>query len=153
MIVSATSQHAIRALVHLAKIPEGESLLGRELAERAEIPANFLSKIMLTLRNAGIVDATRGQGGGYRLLKTPNQITFLDIVDLFDGVTARPSCFLGEKHACNDDNACAVHSCWKIVCETYLQFMRTNTIGNIGLGDGCTPPVLLSPSSGRLDPL
>ncbi|MHB8953702.1 MAG: RrF2 family transcriptional regulator [Pirellulaceae bacterium] len=62
MILSAASQHAIRTLVHLAQVPAGESVLGRDLAVRAGIPANFLAKIMLTLRNAGLVDATRGQG-------------------------------------------------------------------------------------------
>lgn len=143
-MMSATSQHAIRALVHLAKVPEGESLLGRELAELADIPANFLAKIMLTLRNAGIVDATRGQGGGYRLLKPPDQITFLEIVDLFDGVSARPACFLGEKHACDDEHACPVHFCWKVVCEAYLQFMRTNTIANVRPNNKCSPPTLLN---------
>ena len=141
-MISATSQHAIRALVHLAKVPEGESLLGRDLAELADIPANFLSKIMLTLRNAGIVDATRGQGGGYRLLKSPDQITFLEVVDLFDGVSARPSCFLGEKHECSDEHACSVHACWKIVCEAYLQFMQNNTIANVSLEKKCAPPTL-----------
>ena len=148
MILSATSQHAIRALVHLASAPAGEAVLGRRLAETAEIPANFLSKIMLTLRNAGLVDATRGQGGGYRLLKKPDEITLLQIVDLFDGVSARPSCFLGEKHECSDEEACLAHSGWKTVCETYLAFMTENTIADIGQNNrGGSPPPVRSFSS------
>ena len=38
-------------------------MLGRELAEKAEIPANYLSKLLLTLRNAGLLSTARGSGG------------------------------------------------------------------------------------------
>jgi Rrf2 family transcriptional regulator, iron-sulfur cluster assembly transcription factor len=132
-MLSVTSQHAIRALVHLAQIPEGQSSLGREIAQSADIPANFLAKIMIILRNAGIVDTTRGLGGGYRLAKDPAQITIIEVVDLFDGVDARPGCFLGEKHACSDQEACSAHSHWKAVHEAYFDFMTTTTIADIGL--------------------
>lgn len=144
MILSATSQHAIRALAQLAQVPDGAFVLGRDLAVRAGIPANFLAKIMLTLRNAGVVDATRGQGGGYRLLKKPAEITLMQVVGLFDGIAARPSCFLGEKHPCTDEEACTAHAGWKSVCEAYLQFMRRTTIADIGLNVGCpytSPPL------------
>jgi Rrf2 family transcriptional regulator, iron-sulfur cluster assembly transcription factor len=132
-MISMTSQHAIRALVHLAQIPEGQSALGREIAQSAEIPANFLAKIMLILRKEGVVDTTRGLGGGYRLAKKPDQITIMEVAELFDGINARPGCFLGEKHACNDHEACSAHARWKVVHEAYLDFMTTTTIADIGL--------------------
>jgi len=135
-MLSATSQHAIRALAHMAQLPVGESILGRQLAEAANIPANFLAKIMLTLRNVGIVDATRGQGGGYRLLKRPDEVTLMQVVELFDGLSARRGCLLGEKHACNDKEACSAHSGWKVVYEAYLGFMTNTTISDIGRRKG-----------------
>jgi Rrf2 family protein len=137
-MLSTTSQHAIRALVHLSRVPEGGLILGRELAELAGIPANFLAKIMLALRNAGLVDATRGQGGGYRLLQSANQIALMQVVELFEGVNATPGCFLGEKHACRDEEACPAHSGWKVVCEAYFQFMTKTTIAQIGRQSDCT---------------
>ncbi len=143
-MLSATSQHAVRALAHMAHLPVGESILGRELSDLAGIPANFLAKIMLALRNAGIVDATRGLGGGYRLLKSPDQITLMEVVELFDGINARPGCFLGEKHACNDQEACSAHAGWKVVCETYLRYMTTTTIADIGLKERSPRPRLHS---------
>jgi Rrf2 family protein len=120
----------------MAQVPVGESILGRDLSESAGIPANFLAKIMLMLRNAGIVDATRGLGGGYRLVKRPEQITLMQVVDLFDGLSAHPGCFLGERHACNDEQACTAHLGWKGVCEAYYHFMTTTTIADIGLKSG-----------------
>lgn len=57
--LSVTVQHALRALSVLAGLPEGASLPGRELAKRAGIPANYLSKILWTLGGAGFIGATR----------------------------------------------------------------------------------------------
>lgn len=144
-MLSATSQHAIRALVHLSRAEVGEAVLGRDLAKLAGIPPNFLSKIMLSLRNAGIVDATRGQGGGYQLRKSAGEITLMEIARLFEGVNAMPGCFMGEKHACSDEEACTAHSGWKVVCEAYSHFMNSTTIAEIGLQSGrprsCDPVV------------
>ena len=62
-MLSTTSEYALRALACLAGQPQGTDQLGRDLAKAAEIPANYLSKILLALRNAELVDTTRGSGG------------------------------------------------------------------------------------------
>ena len=81
-MLSTTSQYAIRALSHLARMQHGEAVLGRDLAERASVPVNYLSKIMLVMRNAGLVQATRGAGGGYRLARPAAAIRLIDIEHL-----------------------------------------------------------------------
>ncbi len=50
---STTSEYALRALVQLSRQSAGVSVLGQDLAQRANIPPNYLSKILWTLRNAG----------------------------------------------------------------------------------------------------
>lgn len=130
-MLSSTTQHALRALVQLARVPAGDSLLGHELAERASIPANFLAKIMLVLRNAGFIEATRGQGGGYCLRKDPAQIRLVDIVRLFDPAALEPGCVLGERHDCTDRQACAAHEAWKRIRQQYLDFLHTQTVGQL----------------------
>ena len=68
-MISTTSEYALRALARLALLSNGSTMLARDLAEDAGIPRNYLSKVLLALRNAGILDSTRGSGGGYRLRK------------------------------------------------------------------------------------
>ncbi len=116
--------------------------MGRELAEMAGIPANFLAKIMLTLRHAGIVDATRGLGGGYRMLKNPSRVTLMEVAELFDGINARPGCFMGGRHACGVQGSCSAHSRWSAVCEAYLRFMTETTIADVGAGGEAEHPRL-----------
>ncbi len=130
-MLSATSEHALRALVQLARLPAGASALGRKLAESADIPPNYLSKILLTLRNAGIVETTRGHGGGYRLSKVPSDIRLIDVIELFEGIRSRPGCLLGEKHDCSDHTPCSAHARWKEVKQAYLSFLESNSIADI----------------------
>ncbi len=131
-MLGVTSQHALRALVHLSRVPMGESVLGRDLAAAADVPANFLSKIMLTLRRAGLVEATRGHGGGYRLVRSPREIPLIQVVALFEGTTNKPCCILGEKHMCSDASACTAHAGWRAVSQAYYEFLNSNTIAQIG---------------------
>ncbi len=106
-------------------------MLGRELAEQAEIPANYLSKILWTLGNAGIIDATRGSGGGYRLKRNAAEVRLFEIVELFDRDRARAKCLLGAGKECEPDNPCAAHDAWRGVRTAYLDFLNTTTLADI----------------------
>jgi Rrf2 family protein len=135
-MLSITSQYALRALSHLAR-QAGEAVLGRDLAESVEIPANYLSKVLLTLRNAGLVDTTRGSGGGYRLSRSANEIHLIDVVELFEEVSRKkPSCFLGRTRPCSETKPCTAHSTWKGVQEAYLGFLVSTPLSAIAGNPG-----------------
>ncbi len=106
-------------------------MLGRDLAEQAGIPANYLSKILWTLGNTGIIDATRGSGGGYRLKRRPADILLFEVVELFDRERAQLSCFLGSGNNCDPENPCTAHKAWREVRTTYLDFLHTTTLADI----------------------
>jgi Rrf2 family protein len=127
---STTCEYALRALVRLAQIPNGDEILGRDLARQAEIPANYLSKILLALRNAGVLATARGTGGGYRLRKPAETIRLIDVVGLFDGARARPACLLGGKE-CSDEGACSAHASWREIRDAYVKFLESTTLASI----------------------
>ncbi len=113
-------------------------MLGKDLAKRAQIPGNYLSKILWTLGNVGLIGATRGSGGGYRLRRTPDKIFLVEVVDLFDRSRIEPTCFLGEDRACSESDACAAHALWKPVRTVYTHFLQTTTLADIAQAG---PPV------------
>ena len=130
-MLTTTSEHALRALTHLARLPEGSSMLGRDLAAQAGIPANYLSKILWTLGNAGIIDATRGNGGGYRLKRGASEIHLFEVVELFDRDRVRLACLLGSGKDCDCENPCTAHEAWSVVRTAYLDFLHTKTVADI----------------------
>ncbi len=130
-MLSMTSQYALRALSHMAARPS-EALLGRDLAESVEIPANYLSKILLTLRNAGLVATTRGSGGGYRLGRPAEKIYLIDVVELFEDISrTKPSCFLGRARLCSEITPCNAHSSWRNLQIAYLKFLLSTPLADI----------------------
>jgi len=130
-MLTITSQYALRALTHLAR-QAGEPVLGRDLAQSGEVPANYLSKVMLTLRNAGLVDTTRGSGGGYRLGRSADEIYLIDVVELFEEISrTKPNCFLGHTRKCSDSTPCSAHFSWRGVQVAYLKFLVSTSLSAI----------------------
>ena len=130
-MLSTTSQYALRALCHLAR-QSGEAVLGRDLARSVEIPANYLSKVLLTLRNAGVVDTSRGSGGGYRLRKPADEIYLIDVVELFEEISrTKPSCFLGRPRLCSETTPCTAHSTLRGLLAAYLGFLTSTPLSAI----------------------
>jgi Rrf2 family transcriptional regulator, iron-sulfur cluster assembly transcription factor len=148
-LLSTTSQYALRALACLAGQSPGTAMLGRDLAKAAEIPASYLSKILLTLRNAELVDTTRGAGGGYRLHKPAEQIFLIDVVELFDGLSRnQPACFLQHNKPCSSSSPCNAHVLWVDLQASYLGFLISTPLSALA-AEG--PPVVgISPHAVNL---
>lgn len=131
-MLSTTSEYALRALAHMARQPNNNAVLGRDLADAAEIPANYLSKVLLRLRKAGLVDTSRGSGGGYRLHKPAGEIHLIDVVELFEEISrARPTCFLRHTRPCSDSMPCSAHAAWRDLQAAYLGFLVSTSLATI----------------------
>ena len=85
MIYSRSAEYAIRACVHLALAPEGRFVMARVIAEREDIPAHFLAKILQELARKGMLKSNKGPSGGFALRIAPEKLRLLDIVEALDG--------------------------------------------------------------------
>ncbi len=130
-MLSTTSGHAIRALVEMAGAPAGIAVHGRDLARRAGIPPTYLSKILAALRDAEIVEATRGARGGYRLAAPPGRIRLMDIVACFEDIDLAGRCFLGGGRPCSEASPCGVHPAWSALRDRMIHFLESTTLAAI----------------------
>ncbi len=79
MKISTKGQYAIKAMIHLAiNFNNPVSLI--DLSGSQTISVSYLEQIFSTLRSSGLVQGVRGPGGGYRLGKSPDQISIADII-------------------------------------------------------------------------
>lgn len=79
--LSVKSDYAARAVLGLAlHHPNGRPLRIEALASAQSIPANYLVQILIDLKAHGIVRSVRGKDGGYRLARTPAEITLGDVL-------------------------------------------------------------------------
>lgn len=90
MKLQIATRLALYAVLQLAAEPE-KQFAAAEIAARFGISVNHLAKVLRTLGRAGIVEAVRGAGGGYRLRANVKRTTLLDVIRLFEDVepTAR----------------------------------------------------------------
>jgi len=86
MNLSAKTEYACLAMLELAKeYDSGEPVQLRRIAAGHGIPARFLVQILLQLKGASLVASTRGAAGGYRLARSPQDITLADVIDVMEG--------------------------------------------------------------------
>ncbi len=146
---SVTSQYALRALAQLARHREQQSMLGKDLAVLAEIPPNYLAKILLALKNAGLLGTARGSRGGYWLVRPPESIRLIEIVQLFDQIQTPQPCVIGERDQCSDENPCVAHERWRKIRKDYMEFLEGTTIADLAnaakKGDDVTVGPLANP--------
>jgi Rrf2 family protein len=95
------------------------------------VPAHYLAKVLATLARAGLLSATRGARGGYRLARPAAEIPLIEIVEPFEGQRARPGCLLNPGEPCGDDRTCSAHGAWGQVKDTYLAFLESTTLADI----------------------
>ena len=93
-MLSQTVEYALRAAVFLAT-RYGEPATTGEVAERTRVPAPYLSKILQSLVRGGIVRSQRGVGGGVTLVRSPDELTILEVVNAVEPIKRIRTCPLG----------------------------------------------------------
>ena len=79
MKLTTRGHYSVKAMLDLSLQNHLASV--KLIAERQNLPAPYLEKLLIQLRRAGLVESVRGSRGGYRLAKTPNQIYLGQILD------------------------------------------------------------------------
>jgi len=83
--LSKKTDYALLALQYLASPVEPGDISARAIAERFEIPAELLAKILQRLAHDGLIAAHKGVHGGYRLARSPDAISIADVAQAADG--------------------------------------------------------------------
>lgn len=85
MRVTAKSDYALRALIEIVRRGDRGPVSAEELGRLQDIPHGFLQAILADLRRAGVLVAQRGQSGGWRMNKDPEDVSVADVIRAVDG--------------------------------------------------------------------
>lgn len=113
MKLSTKSRYGLRILVQIAidKLNGKNLSQGREIAEKQDITDAYLEQIMIPLKQGGIVGTVRGCNGGYELRKSLQDITVLEVVELFEGRVSLAECSKGNTK-CKRIDECSTTHVW-----------------------------------------
>lgn len=119
---SKACELGIQAVLFLSIKKEKLIYKAEEISNELKVPKEFVSKVLQTLTNSGIVGSKKGKKGGFYLAKNPNLIRLIDIIEAIDGLDIFKSCVLGFP-GCSNENPCPVHEKWgRLRDEAYKMF-------------------------------
>lgn len=134
-MLSQTSQYALRAVVFLAKRESEWPITGSRIAKETQIPAKYLSSILSDLVRTGVLTATPGPTGGFRLAEPAECIRLVEVLLPFEGdVLGRNGCPFGND-TCSEESPCVGHSRWKQVKESYIRFLQETSVRDVSIRD------------------
>jgi Rrf2 family transcriptional regulator, iron-sulfur cluster assembly transcription factor len=121
--------YAVRAAISLARAAgSGQYVKLREVSDQMAIPLRYTQEILSLLMRAGLAEARAGKNGGYRLLRAPNEISFLEIVEAAEGPLRLQRCTLSGGACQREGDVCAVHNVWEEANRSLRQTLRTRTL-------------------------
>ncbi|MBI3408931.1 MAG: Rrf2 family transcriptional regulator [Planctomycetes bacterium] len=103
---SQTVEYALRAVVHLASESPNACTTGG-IARVTRVPQAYLAKVLQNLVQAGVLRSQRGLGGGISLVKSPEELTLLDVVNAVDPIRRIKTCPINP--STNGSRLCALH--------------------------------------------
>ena len=132
MIYSKPCMHGLRAVLYIASRNVESPVRGEDIAREEDLPQPFLSKILKILSSRNILHSVRGPGGGFRLARSADEISLLDIVEAIDGLSQFNECALGWK-TCQDDNPCPLHTSWKQMRLGLRDYLAKSSVSDLVL--------------------
>ena len=126
-MITHKTRYALRSLLFLVEVGRGEPVRLQQIAETQRVPRKYLELIMLDLKKGGFVTSIRGPKGGYQLTRTPDKISFGEVVRAMEGPIALISCASANFYApcgdCQDETTCAIRRAFLIVRDQTVEVL------------------------------
>ena len=118
-MLAQKARYALRSLLFLAEQESERPVQLASIASTQRVPPKYLELIMLDLKKAGLVRSIRVPKGGYVLARTPDEISFGEIVRVMEGPIAMVSCasvnFYAPCGDCHDEESCAIRRAFALL--------------------------------------
>ncbi len=141
---SLTQEYALRAVIWLAgHVEEGPVDHGR-IAEKTAVPPSYLSKVLQELARSEILSSRRGVGGGFQLIRDPDELTVLDVINAVDPMKRIVTCPLGLKT--HGTHLCPMHARLDNAMSLVEEALGNSTIREVMSEPGRPLPLVETPT-------
>src|SRR5580700_2641303 len=133
--LSKRTQYSLRALYALARSHGHGPTLITQLAQEEHIPKKFLEQILLSLKSTGIVSSKKGKGGGYFLVRPPEEITVGSVIRMIEGPLAPLPCASETRfrkcEECIDVETCGTRMVMREVRDAMASILDSTTLAMV----------------------
>ena len=134
-MLSKKTKYGLKALTFIAKQNDNKPVQIAIIAKSENISHKFLESILLILKKGGVLASKKGKGGGYYLMKSPENILMTDVIRILEGPIAMVPCvslnYYEKCDDCPDEDACSVHKLMIMVRDNTLNVLKNNTLKDL----------------------
>ena len=131
IMFSTRGRYALRVLIDLAEHNDGKYVPMKDVADRQEISLKYLERILPVLTQTKMITGLQGKGGGYRLNKSPDEITVGAVLRLTEGSLAPVSCLECKADPCKRAAECRTLAMWTKFYEITNEYFDGITIADL----------------------
>ncbi len=131
MKISTKGRYALRMLLDLAEHDNSGFIALKDIAQRQSISKKYLEQIIPILNNSGILQASRGFQGGYKLAKSPDKYTVGEILRITEGGLSPVACMDQDPMQCQRSGECDTLPIWKGLGKVINDYLDGITLQDI----------------------
>ena len=130
MRLSTKGEYGLFAVMDLALHSLEAPVQSAQIAERQNIPKQYLDQLLLYLKKAGLVESSRGRQGGYQLARSASHINLLQVVRALEGSIDSNDVFMREGPN-QDPTRKILRDLWSEIFEHASEVLRTTTVEEV----------------------
>lgn len=129
MRLTTKGRYAVTAMLDLALHSASAPITLSDISQRQGISLSYLEQLFSRLRKQGLVNSTRGPGGGYRLGRDAAEINVADVITAVDESVDATRC--GGMQNCQGDQRCLTHELWCELSDQIYHFLQGISLGDL----------------------
>ena len=130
-MISTKGRYALRVMIDLAEQDKGQPVPLKDIAERQGISKKYLEIIVKDLVDGKLVKGASGKGGGYVLLRKPEEYSVGEIVELMEGTLAPVACLSKDAEACPRYASCVTLPLWQDLDQLVHDFLYQKKLSEL----------------------
>lgn len=135
VMLSKKTRYAMLALTNLASRYGDGAIQIADIARQENIPQRFLESILLELKKTGILGSKLGKTGGYYLIKSPKDVSLLDVIRHFEGSVALMYCVSEKAYQpcefCRIEETCKIRHVFKKIRDNTYDILQDATLASL----------------------
>lgn len=133
------TEYALLALRYLGR-PTADGVAAaavsvREISAWYNIPDGLLAKVLQGLKRVGVVTATKGSGGGYRLQRPLTEVPLLQILTAFSGEPGLVECISDNHDTCAQASQCDIKGPLEVLNQAVMQPLQRMSVQDLFVGE------------------
>lgn len=130
-MISTRGRYAIRVMIDIAQNQLDGYVPMKDVASRQGLSLKYLEQILPALTKNKIVEGIQGKGGGYRLLRKPEEYTIGEILRVTELDLAPVSCLAEGAEKCERRDKCQTIEFWEGLNKVVNEYLDSKTLSDL----------------------